>query len=303
MSASRLLPVIGLLAAIGSANIQAAEVSYPPVPANPAYSDVTALPFRAHDQKIYYGEHQDQYGLLWLPSAPGAIKRPTIVMVHGGCWLNAYDISHTRALATALAQEGYPVWNLEYRRADKSRSAWPTSLEDLQRGIKALGALKTDELIRDEVIIVGHSAGGHLALLLAASWRQLFPKNAPDVSVVGLAAITDITRYAGGNNSCQTATPLFMGATPKENPQAYAAANPANLDIPIPVTLLQGSADPIVPMAQLEALQARNVAREIAPEAGHFDWIHPGTPAFQLMLRALGKDDDTRQAPEVSSTD
>ncbi|WP_066964985.1 alpha/beta hydrolase [Microbulbifer sp. Q7] len=279
----------GLLMVAATASGEPRESGYKPVAPNPSYNDVTALTFREYDRKVPYGEHPDQYGLLWLPDDPEPKGKPTVVLVHGGCWLSAYDINHTRALATALALEGYPVWSLEYRRSDENASSWPQSLHDLQRGVQAIRKLPLDGLNHDEVVLVGHSAGGHLALLLAASWGEVFAGQAPRVSALGLAAITDIADYAGGTNGCQKAAALFMGAAPGEAPAAYAAANPATLGINVPVILLQGDGDQIVPRAQLESLRADNVTTRIEPGAGHFDWVHPGTPAFQTLLETLSQ--------------
>ena len=284
----------------GSAVSNQGQINYPPVPGNLAYSDVIALPWRQHDIKIAYGEHPDQFGLLWLPNPKVAIKKPTVALLHGGCWMRAYDIHHTAALATALAQAGYPVWNIEYRRADENQSAWPTSLQDVRRGLLALHQLSNYGVTLDEVAILGHSAGGHLALLLAAEASQLIPSECNDVFVVGLAAITDIAAYASGDNSCQRCTALFMGGTPNGIPDAYAAANPIGKEINIPVTLLQGDADQVVPADQFNSLRGKTVTRQLISDAGHFDWIHPGTPAFQTLLHILDRCDDTPANNQVS---
>lgn len=257
---------------------------YDPAPANPVYADITALPYREPDHVIAYGEHSDQYGLLWLAKGPEATAKPTIVLIHGGCWLKAYDINHTRALATALSQAGYPVWSLEYRRAEETTSAWPDSLDDLQHALSRRQALARYGAATGQLILLGHSAGGHLALLLAASLEAAMPRA---VAVVGLAAITDLVQYAAGDNSCQQAVRVFMGGDPQALPQAYAAANPAALELHLPLTLLHGDRDEIVPMTQAQRLHGDNVTRVVHGGAGHFDWIHPGTPAFRVLLQAL----------------
>jgi acetyl esterase/lipase len=286
---ARLLVAILMAAVSWMARSEPHDPNYEPVAPNPVFSDISALPYRSHDHKIPYGDHPDQFGLLWLPAAGVTADKPTIVLVHGGCWLKAYDIGHTRALATALARAGYPVWNLEYRRADQNTSAWPASLQDLQQGIVAMEKLADHGVSDDAVIFIGHSAGGHLALLLAASSQQGYVRGAPGLSVVGLAAITDIARYGAGDNSCQQAARLFMGGAPDDIPDDYAAANPAQLRINAPVTLLQGEVDQIVPREQFDSLPGGNVRRVLEPGAGHFDWVHPGTPAFQTLLQILAQ--------------
>ena len=76
---------------------------------NVSYSDVTGLGHTAADHRLVYGQDDPalQYGLLWIPGELAAQARaPRIVLVHGGCWLNAYDIRHSLPLASALAGAG-----------------------------------------------------------------------------------------------------------------------------------------------------------------------------------------------------
>ncbi len=262
------------------------HIDYPDATPDPGYDAIGTLPHRPPDARISYGEHADQYGLLWLAERAANGSAPLIVLVHGGCWLKAYNLDHTRALATALASEGYPVWNLEYRRADEHESAWPTSLQDLQRGLAAASELARYGVDARHVILVGHSAGGHLALLLAGTARDFIGDNLI-VSAIGLAAITDIATYATGDNSCQQAALLFMGDRPDAIPDAYAAADPSRLPLDLPGTLLHGDQDAIVPRSQLDSLAGQRVTRLLEPGAGHFDWVHPGTPAYQSLLAEI----------------
>jgi acetyl esterase/lipase len=256
------------------------SISYPPLPAQVSYQAVTTLPARAPDQRISYGSDPLQHGLLWLPSTDQA--KQLVVLVHGGCWLNAFGVDHTQAMATALSQAGHPVWSLEYRRSGDAGGGWPGSLNDIKSALQQLHLLEEHGITTEQVTIMGHSAGGHLALLAASelpdiNWQQ----------IIGLAAITDVSRYALGSNSCQQATTQFMAGLPHERPDAYQQANLIYRSLPEQVLLLQGDADRIVPELQsrLHAVQA-----EVLPGAGHFDWIHPGSPAFTRLLEHLSNE-------------
>ena len=256
------------------------SISYPPVQAQVSYQAVTTLPARAPDQQISYGSDPLQHGLLWFPTADQA--KQLVVLVHGGCWLNAFGVDHTQAMATALSQSGHPVWSLEYRRSGDAGGGWPGSLNDIKKALQQLHLLEAHGITTEQVTIMGHSAGGHLALLAASelpdiNWQQ----------IIGLAAITDVSRYALGNNSCQQATTQFMAGLPHERPDAYQQANLIYRSLPQQVLLLQGDADRIVPELQsrLHAVQA-----EVLPGAGHFDWIHPGSPAFTRLLEHLSNE-------------
>jgi acetyl esterase/lipase len=213
-----------------------------------------------------------------------------VVLIHGGCWLADYDIAHIRPLASALAKNGFAVWALEYRRVGESGGGWPGTFGDIATGIDALAAYDEPLLDRERIVLAGHSAGGHLALWAAGRERlapdsPLYTESSARFSgVLGLAAITDLAAYAGGDNSCEQVTARLMGGTPDEQPDRYAEASPVALGVTARTILLQGGADTIVGRTQAEALPgARTVMLD---EAGHFDLIHPYTPAFG-RIRAL----------------
>jgi len=245
-----------------------------------SFQSVTEWPHRQPDAHIAYGSDPLQFGWLWQ-AAKGPDK-PLIVLVHGGCWLNAYGVDHTQALATALAAQGHAVWSLEYRRSGGAGGTWPGSLNDVKLALSEVDRLTPHGVATQELILMGHSAGGHLALLAAAETPNLKFKR-----VIGLAAITDITRYALGENSCQKATTHFMGGLPHEQPAAYHQANLLYRQLPDSVVLLQGEADQIVPVLHA---QLHGVSSELAPGVGHFDWIHPDAAAFDILTRHLSNE-------------
>jgi acetyl esterase/lipase len=250
------------------------------VKSNVSYKSVTGLDFVEADEKLVYGEDNPelQYGLLWLPKKSTSRESPPlIVLIHGGCWLNAYDIQHSYPLSSALAEAGYAVWSLEYRRTGDAGGGWPGSFEDIRQGLAFTSRLEAYAIDLDRVLVMGHSAGGHLALLAAAESQAID-------GVIGLAAITDIVAYSQGENDCQTATIDFMGGSFEEQPVAYEAANPAKQPMHGKTILLQGDMDVIVPHEQSQLAGAATVIFE---GAGHFDWVHPGSGAFQSLLSTL----------------
>ena len=253
---------------------------YKTVNSNVSYGSVLELGFTDATERLVYGDANPdlQYGLLWLPRGLAATERvPLVVFIHGGCWLNEYDIQHSFALTTALAEAGYGVWSLEYRRSGDAGGGWPGSFEDIKRGVAFTSRLDKYPLDLHRIVVVGHSAGGHLALLAGTEF--------PGVDgVVGLAAITDIIEYSRGQNSCQTATIDFMGGKFEAEPAAYHAANPVEQPLHEQTILLHGDIDAIVPIGQAQVAGTTN---KLVKGAGHFDWIHPGTEAHRLLLLTL----------------
>jgi len=254
------------------------------------FKEITELDYQAAAQRLAYGAEPEQYFELWLP--PGNSEpAPLIVLVHGGCWLAEYDVSHIRPLASEMASGGLAVAALEYRRVGQEGGGWPGTFDDISAGLEFISSLQDSRLDLSRVILVGHSAGGHLALWAAG--RSLLEKSQAlyredpfePRGVIGLAAITDLATYSKGQNSCQQVTPKLIGGLPSEKPDRYEQSSPSQLGTAVPAILLHGDQDPIVPLSQSRALpQAELVTIE---GAGHFDMIHPGMAAFPRLLDAI----------------
>jgi len=259
----------------------AQEHGDPPARNNVGYGQLEAVPFRESDTRFAYGAGVLQFGRRWLPPQESGPTKATVILVHGGCWLNAFFMDHTFALSTALSNAGYAVWSLEYRRTGDEGGGWPGTYQDVLLGINHVARLDQPAVNLESVILAGHSAGGHLALL-AGSQPQLLDIDL--AAVMGLAAISNPATYARGSNSCETATPQFMGSLPDQEPEAYRQADPASHSPHPDSILFQGTTDAIVGMEQASLAGAETV---IAEGAGHFDWVFPGTPAFEIFLDHL----------------
>jgi acetyl esterase/lipase len=262
------------------------QFCYLPTLSNVAYSQVVELPVASPAHVIAYAGEPLQFAELWLPPITSSVdnasvrRAPLLVLVHGGCWLNSFDITHTHALSSALAQSGYAVWSIEYRRTGDQGGGWPGSYNDIKSAISYLPKLSEFAVDLDKVAIAGHSAGGHLALLAGAD--ELYDFKA----VIGLAAIVDLAKYSQGENSCQRVTPQFMGGTVSDVPAAYLAANPAKRGLHKTTVLLHGDADSIVPKVHATSSSARH---RLIEGAGHFDMIHPATQSFRTLLQELAR--------------
>lgn len=280
---TKFMSLLSLAAVYFGAHAAEGTIDYPSTDSNVRYKQVTELEFKPATTKLVYGKDDPglQYGLLWLPeNVEPEAESPLVVLIHGGCWLNAYDIEHTYPLSTALVQAGYAVWSLEYRRTGDTGGGWPGTFEDIKTGLAFTSKLRDYPVDLNKIVIAGHSAGGHLALLASGEFQNL-------KAVVGLAAITDIVTYSQGTNSCQKATLEFMSGDYKANPEAYQLANPVNKKLHPNTILLHGDIDAIVPVRQATLLETNS---DVLEGAGHFDWVHPGTPAFQRFLSTLDKE-------------
>jgi acetyl esterase/lipase len=198
-----------------------------------------------------YGPHRSQRADLHVRGA-GSHPRPVMVLIHGGAWQARYGRFVTRALAGDLARRGWAAWNVEYRRVGAG-GGWPATFEDVARAIDHLPGLADPRLDLQRVSVLGHSAGGHLALWAASRGRlatgapgALHGRPAvPLCQVVSLAGVADLTaayaRWHGG------AARALMGGSPQELPERFAAGDPALL-VPAdtPALLVHGVEDETV---------------------------------------------------------
>jgi acetyl esterase/lipase len=263
------------------------------------FEDILALPSRGADQRIPYGAAPQQFADLYLPRGQHS-GAPVVVLIHGGCWESEYDLSHLAPLASAIADLDFAVWSLEYRRIGQPGGGWPGTLRDAGAGIDALRTHAREHLLDlDRVLLMGHSAGGHLALWSAG--RANVPKMSAAFmtmplkvrGVVGLAAISDL-RAAYEERVCDASPSRLLGGTPREVPDRYLQASPASLlPLGVPQRLIHGSRDRIVPasMSRLYCAAAVHAGDSVAvvpiDGATHFDVISPRSSAWPAIVKAL----------------
>jgi len=250
-----------------------------------SFSEVLGLSVEADRTVLPYGA-QNQQTLVHFPV--GATDADSILVIHGGCWSNAYGVDHSLPMAAALSGIGLDVWAAEYRRVGDEGGGWPGSLEDVKSAARYV-----TQITGKAPLLVGHSAGGHLALKAAED---------PDLSisgVVALAPITDLVSYGAETGSCQSMVPKFMGDDSYDPNDAYREASVRIEDITVPVIVVIGDADPIVGTNQVESFSLDQL--RTIPEAGHFDLIHPETIAFDVVKSTVEQLlEETISGPEAT---
>jgi acetyl esterase/lipase len=233
-----------------------------------------------------YGSHPHLFGDLHLPDAPA--PHPVVVLVHGGFWRDRYGLDLMDPLAADLVTRGWAVWNVEYRRLGESGGGWPTTADDVAAAVDALAELDAP-LDLGRVVAVGHSAGGHLALWLAGRRDGRVPL-AGAVSQAGVADLVEGHRLGLSDG----VVAQFLGGTPDEVPDRYAAASPlARVPTGVPVLLVHGEADENVPvtLAQRYAEAARaagdRVEVVLRSRDGHFEHLDPDSAAWAAVVQWL----------------
>ncbi|MGI5212682.1 alpha/beta hydrolase family protein [Plantactinospora sp. CA-290183] len=263
----------------------------PAVP-NPDPRAVLSRPAPAPDARIRYGDHPEQVADLRFPTGYDGAPRPLVAVVHGGFWRAEYDRGHTGPLAADLAARGFPVAQLEYRRTGQPGGGWPGTFDDVAAGLAALPTLARAAFPPGRVapgppVLLGHSAGGHLALWYAA-------KAPAEVrGVLALAPVTDLGEayrldLDGG------AVAALLGGGPAELPERYAAADPGRTTAPgVRTVVVHGALDRHVPpeMSAGYVAAARRRGADVRlvelPDCEHFGVIDPHFPSWESVIAAL----------------
>jgi acetyl esterase/lipase len=216
----------------------------------------------------------------------------TVVLLHGGYWLPQYGLELMEPLALRLTELGYATWNVEYRRAGAG-GGFPTTLTDVAAAVDRLDGKGLPGGIADDVVLLGHSAGGQLAVW-AASRTGATPGGEPKLEprgAISLAGVLDLVLAGSGPASGQVSA--FMGSAPTESPGTYALADPAQL-VPAncPVWAVHAADDETVPPEQstsyvASARAAHAVVERVVVPGDHFALISPDASPFPTIQRLL----------------
>jgi len=246
----------------------------------PVSSDdiLTAKP-PAPDLRLAYGNDANQFVDLRFP-ANSKSALPVVFFIHGGYWRAKYDLTYAGHLCHALKQAGLATCNVEYRRVGNHGGGWPGTFEDIRAALRFLlsGQNKLPPFDPHRLCIAGHSAGGQLALCLAA--------HEPSISrVLSLAGVLDLRRGWQLHLS-NDAVAGFLGGSPTEVPDHYREASPAERHIAAKQVLIHGTADEDVPYelsqdyAELKKKSGENVELITMKGIGHFEIVDPNSKVW-----------------------
>jgi acetyl esterase/lipase len=228
------------------------------------------------DQQLRYGNGADHAVDAWLPATG---DRPLVVVIHGGFWRAEYDRTHTRLMCAALRNAGWPVAAIEYSRVAGCPDA---CINDVREAL----AQVPGQMPGTGIVVLGHSAGGHLALWLAST--------CPPTDLVGtvaLAPVADLAAaYSAGLGNCAVAD--FLGGPPDLRPDL----DPMLLGRPAgAVTLIHGTDDTAVPPAVSRSYARTHPKVRLVELTGtaHYELIDPAShawPTVQTELEALRRE-------------
>ena len=265
------------------------------------WPDLTNRPHPQATTTIDYGPDALQKVDLWLPDGKGEF--PVVVMIHGGCWQTAIADRHLMDwIADDLRKNRIAVWNIEYRGVDRAGGGYPGTFGDVTKAADQLAKVAAKyHLDTRNVVAVGHSAGGHLALWLAG--RPKLPKTSPlhtahplrIAHVISLGGLPDLEATATSpDNGCGCEVVAKLVGTGRADPYADTSV-PRLLPLGVSQDLVNGREDKIIPLRMATnyiaeaAAAGDSVALHIVPNTGHVELITPETPAWAETKRLIKK--------------
>lgn len=285
-----------LLAAAVAGNVGAAGAPM-------TLQDYLALGGPAPSRHVAYGAAPSQFAELFQPAGDGPF--PVAVIIHGGCWTREFGgITQMRNMAGDLAGQGIAVWNVEYRRYDEEGGGYPGMYHDVASAMDRLRALASEHrLDLSRIVLVGHSAGGHLAQW--AGSRARLPRGSPlyvadplpVATVISLGGLADLRNEAALiKNSCDRDTAQLAGVASNGRPDVFADTSPAEmLPSGVRTVLIHGELDTIAPLRAghdyaRRARAAGDAAEVIVlPGGSHYDEVAASSPSWSIVSAEIRK--------------
>ena len=198
--------------------------------------------------RMQWGAEAWQFADLYMPDEPSPFQRdegvPCIMLIHGGFWKEKYTLDLMKPIALDLADAGIASWNIEFKRWNENEDGvWMDTLSDVMRAWGQLALLPSIDIMR--TMVMGHSAGGQLALLLSSvaerkPWLTFAQAPLTDLLAADSARLSD-----EGD-----AVRRWIGGSPDELPELWKKLTPINNTPASPVVLFHGEQDSDVPTTQ-----------------------------------------------------
>jgi acetyl esterase/lipase len=233
-------------------------------------------------QDVAYGNDPAQKMDIYLPAGRTSANTKVMVLIHGGGWTGG-DKSEFAPYIPTLRQRlpGYALFNINYRLASQSANHFPTQENDVKAAVEFIAGKLGEYSVSKDMVLLGFSAGAHLALLQGYKHAGGTMNTKAIVSFFGPTDMADMY-----NNPTSQYAPMLLqvllGTTPQQNLSTYQQSSPlffAKAGV-APTIMLHGGLDDLVRPAQAtmlrDKLQSAGVANQFVfyPNEGH-GWFGP----------------------------
>ncbi len=267
--------------------------------------DLANAPVPAGARRIAYGADPLQFGELRVPASGG--PHPLAILVHGGCWVaklgnmdeRAVAMDMLRPVAAALTESGIATWNIEYRRLGNAGGGWPGTFQDVARAADFARTLARDNpLDLKRIVAIGHSAGGHFAMWLAARTKLPTKSELYTADPLMLTGVVDLDGPADLKATLPLQQPIcgspvvtnLLGGSPDERPDRYRDASPIEL---LPFGVRQEFFAGRMFAAQVAPYEAASkragdaLHTTVLADAGHFVFVDPQSEVWPRVLASV----------------
>jgi acetyl esterase/lipase len=207
---------------------------------------------------VAYGSNGAQVMDVYLPAGRSVDSTKAIVLIHGGAWTTGDKSDFTSDVDTLKRRlPNYAIFNINYRLSVNGANTFPAQENDVQSALDFIVSKATEyKFNKNKLVLLGASAGGHLALL------QAYKHTSPTIkAVVDFFGPTDmVDMYNNPPNPLIAALlPTIVGGTPATNAALYAQSSPINYvtaTVP-PTIILHGGQDIVVSISQSTSLKTK----------------------------------------------
>ena len=253
------------------------------------------LPLAPLERKIFFRNQSDTLEALVFRPADISVKRPWLLMLHGGGW-DSGDVDQFMDWDKNLAQHGFVIISAHYHLAPKWK--WPRQKEDVQLAVE-WARQNADQfgLDPDKLIMAGRSAGGQIATVCALTMPELAVKGC--ISFYSPLDMEFGYRHGDENDLLKSPALLraYLGGDPDTVPEAYKSSSAIsfiNKAMP-PMLMLHGKKDALVWVEHMRKFKGKCEAMSLAdkcktvelPWATHgFDYF-VNSPGGQVSLHEV----------------
>jgi acetyl esterase/lipase len=254
---------------------------------------ISDLPSSSY-QNVAYGPDPKQVMDIYLPQGRTTTSTKVLFLIHGGSWSGG-DKYTFQGYVDSLKKflPDYALVNVNYRLANFSTNKFPTQENDVKAAITQVMDRADEYQVSKNIVLLGASAGAHLALLHAYKYTEP-AKPLAVISFFGPTDIEDLYNFPAYPQVPQLLE-LLLGGSPTSNPTIYKQSSPVTFitSESCPTLLFQGGKDLLVTPKQSallkDKLTAAGVVNELIvyPNEGHGWHGNNLGDSFQKITRFL----------------